>query len=154
MLSRPPMRRCHSLQTVWMLLEPLGGGAGAAGGGAGGRPPLLQTPGTQPARTSLVGRLQALAGFTPDNRWNQTRGDFDERDGVRGGLQAPPGPKGFQEERPTPGQNFPNRFESRPATAGGAAPGVSGNAGAVGGPQAWNRSSGAAAAPFDIADDT
>ncbi|XP_034381466.1 SR-related and CTD-associated factor 8 isoform X2 [Cyclopterus lumpus] len=129
--------------------EPLGGGAGAAGGGAGGRPPLLQTPGTQPARTSLVGRLQALAGFTPDNRWNQTRGDFDERDGVRGGLQAPPGPKGFQEERPTPGQNFPNRFESRPATAGGAAPGVSGNAGAVGGPQAWNRSSGAAAAPFD-----
>ncbi|KAK9533466.1 hypothetical protein VZT92_008582 [Zoarces viviparus] len=137
--------------------EPHGGGGGAAaaaggGGGGGGRPPLLQTPGTQPGRTSLVGRLQALAGFTPDNRWNQTRGDFDERDGMRGGLQAPGGPKGFQEERPTPGQNFPNRFESRPGTAaaaGGAAAGVSGNAGAVGGPQAWNRSSGAAAAPFD-----
>ncbi len=125
--------------------EPLGGAGGAAGGG--GRPPLLQTPGSQPARTSLVGRLQALAGFTPDNRWNQTRGDFDERDGMRGGLQAPVGPKGFQEERPTPGQNFPNRFDSRPGTAGGAA-GVSGNAGAGGGPQAWNRSGGAAA-PFD-----
>lgn len=128
--------------------EPLvgGGGTGGAGGG-GGRPPLLQTPGTQPARTSLVGRLQALAGFTPDNRWNQTRGDFDERDGMRGGLQTPVGPKGFQEERPTPGQNFPNRFDNRPGTAGGA-PGVSGNAGAVGGPQAWNRS-GAATTPFD-----
>lgn len=113
-------------------------------GGGGGRPPLLQTPGTQPARTSLVGRLQALAGFTPDNRWNQTRGDFDERDGVRGGLQTPVGPKGFQEERPTPGQNFPNRFDSRPGAAGGAA-GVSGNAG---GPQAWNRG-GAATGPFD-----
>uniref|UniRef100_UPI0037E848CF SR-related and CTD-associated factor 8-like n=1 Tax=Semicossyphus pulcher TaxID=241346 RepID=UPI0037E848CF len=128
--------------------EPLGGGGGT-GGGVGGRPPLLQTPGTQPARTSLVGRLQALAGFTPDNRWNQTRGDFDERDSMRGGLQAPGGPKGFQEERPTPGQNFPNRFDSRPGTAGGAA-GVPGNAGAVGGPQAWNRSSsGGAGAPFD-----
>lgn len=128
--------------------EPLvgGGGTGGAGGG-GGRPPLLQTPGTQPARTSLVGRLQALAGFTPDNRWNQTRGDFDERDGMRGGLQTPVGPKGFQEERPTPGQNFPNRFDNRPGTTGGAA-GVSGNAGAVGGPQAWNRSS-AATTPFD-----
>lgn len=113
-------------------------------GGGGGRPPLLQTPGTQPARTSLVGRLQALAGFTPDNRWNQTRGDFDERDGVRGGLQTPGGPKGFQEERPTPGQNFPNRFDGRPGAAGGAA-GVSGNAG---GPQAWNRG-GAATGPFD-----
>ncbi|XP_045918466.1 SR-related and CTD-associated factor 8 isoform X1 [Micropterus dolomieu] len=126
--------------------EPLGGGGGAGGVG-GGRPPLLQTPGTQPARTSLAGRLQALAGFTPDNRWNQTRGDFDERDGMRGGLQAQGGPKGFQEERPTPGQNFPNRFDSRPGTAGGAA-GVPGNAGAVGGPQAWNRSGGATA-PFD-----
>ncbi|XP_074548082.1 SR-related and CTD-associated factor 8 [Halichoeres trimaculatus] len=126
--------------------EPHGGGGGAGGGG-GGRPPLLQTPGTQPARTSLVGRLQALAGFTPDNRWNQTRGDFDERDGMRGGLQASGGPKGFQEERPTLGQNFPNRFDSRPGTAGGAA-GASGNAGGVGGPQAWNRS-GAAAAAFD-----
>lgn len=126
--------------------EPLGSGGGAGGGG-GGRPPLLQTPGTQPARTSLVGRLQALAGFTPDNRWNQTRGDFDERDGMRGGPQASGGPKGFQEERSTPGQNFPNRFESRPGTAGGAA-GVPGNAGAVGGPQAWNRSGGATA-PFD-----
>ncbi|XP_078133336.1 SR-related and CTD-associated factor 8 [Sander vitreus] len=135
--------------------EPLGGGGGAGGGG-GGRPPLLQTPGAQPARTSLVGRLQALAGFTPDSRWNQTRGDFDERDAMRGGLQAPGGPKGFQEERPNPGQNFPNRFESRPGTAaaavagggGGAAAaaaGVSGNTGAVGGPQAWNRSGGAAA---------
>ncbi|XP_070699022.1 SR-related and CTD-associated factor 8-like isoform X2 [Pempheris klunzingeri] len=126
--------------------EPLGGGGGAGGGG-GGRPPLLQTPGTQPARTSLVGRLQALAGFTPDNRWNQTRGDFDERDGMRGGLQPPAVPKGFQEERPTPGQNFPNRFDSRPGTTGGAA-GVPGNAGAVGGPQTWNRSGGAAA-PFE-----
>ncbi|XP_032356954.1 SR-related and CTD-associated factor 8 isoform X1 [Etheostoma spectabile] len=131
--------------------EPLGGGGGAGGGG-GGRPPLLQTPGAQPARTSLVGRLQALAGFTPDSRWNQTRGDFDERDAMRGGLQASGGPKGFQEERPTPGQNFPSRFESRPGTVGGgsaaAAAGVSGNTGAVGGPQAWNRSGGAAA-PFD-----
>lgn len=128
--------------------EPLVGGGGAGGsGGGGGRPPLLQTPGTQPARTSLVGRLQALAGFTPDNRWNQTRGDFDERDGMRGGLQNPGGPKGFQEERPTPGQNFPSRFDSRPGTGGGAA-GVSGNAAGVGGPQAWNRS-GAATAPFD-----
>ncbi|KAM3594637.1 uncharacterized protein V6R79_011371 [Siganus canaliculatus] len=128
--------------------EPMGGSSGpGGGGGAGGRPPLLQTPGTQPARTSLVGRLQALAGFTPDSRWNQTRGDFDERDSMRGGLQTPGGPKGFQEERPTPGQNFPNRFDGRPGTAGGAA-GGSGNAGAVGGPQAWNRG-GSAAAPFD-----
>ncbi|XP_072220924.1 SR-related and CTD-associated factor 8-like isoform X1 [Leuresthes tenuis] len=119
--------------------EPLGVGGG------GGRPPLLQTPGTQPGRSSLVGRLQALAGFTPDNRWNQARGDFDERDGMRGGPQAPGGPKGFQDERPTPGQSFPNRFDSRPAAAGGAA-GV--NAGAVGGPQPWNRSGGATA-PFD-----
>lgn len=124
--------------------EPLGGGGGAAGGG---RPPLLQTPGTQPARTSLAGRLQALAGFTPDNRWNQTRGDFDERDGMRGGPQGSGGPKGFQEERSTPGQNFPNRFDSRPGTAGGGA-GVLGSAGAVGGPQTWNRSGGATA-PFD-----
>ncbi|XP_071354617.1 SR-related and CTD-associated factor 8-like isoform X2 [Trachinotus anak] len=128
--------------------EPLGGGGGAAaGGGGGGRPPLLQTPGTQPARTSLVGRLQALAGFTPDNRWNQARGDFDERDGMRGGPQAPGGPKGFQEERPTPGQNFPTRFDSRSGTAAGGA-GVPGNTGAAGGPQAWNRSGGATA-PFD-----
>ncbi|XP_035023861.2 SR-related and CTD-associated factor 8 isoform X2 [Hippoglossus stenolepis] len=123
--------------------ETLGGGAA---GGAAGRPPLLQTPGTQPARTSLVGRLQALAGFTPDNRWNQTRGDFDERDGMRGAPQAPGGPKGFQEERPTPGQSFPNRFDSRPGAAGGA--GVPANAGAAGGPQAWNRSS-STTAPFD-----
>ncbi|XP_071063252.1 SR-related and CTD-associated factor 8 isoform X3 [Pseudochaenichthys georgianus] len=110
----------------------------------GGRPPLLQTPGAQPGRSSLVGRLQALAGFTPDNRWNQTRGDFDERDSMRAGLQAPSPAKGFQEERPPSGQNFPNRFESRPGTAVGAAggaAGVSGNAVAVGGPQAWNRSS-------------
>uniref|UniRef100_A0A3Q1GFZ9 SR-related CTD associated factor 8 n=1 Tax=Acanthochromis polyacanthus TaxID=80966 RepID=A0A3Q1GFZ9_9TELE len=125
--------------------EPLGGGGGAVGGG--GRPPLLQTPGTQPARSSLVGRLQALAGFTPDNRWNQGRGDFDERDGMRGGPQAPGGPKGFQDERPTSGPNFPSRFDNRPSTAGGAA-GVSVNAGAVGGPQVWNRSGGTTA-PFD-----
>uniref|UniRef100_A0A3P8TQL6 SR-related CTD associated factor 8 n=1 Tax=Amphiprion percula TaxID=161767 RepID=A0A3P8TQL6_AMPPE len=109
--------------------EPLGSGGGAVGGG--GRPPLLQTPGTQPARSSLVGRLQALAGFTPDNRWNQGRGDFDERDSMRGGPQAPGGPKGFQEERPTTGPNFPNRFDNRP----------------VGGPQVWNRSGGTTA-PF------
>ncbi|XP_077405938.1 SR-related and CTD-associated factor 8 [Vanacampus margaritifer] len=91
------------------------------GGGGGGRPPLLQTPGTQPARGSLLGRLQALAGFTPDNQWNQSRGDFDERDGM---------------ERPNPGQIFPNRFDNRP-----------GNAAAknVGGPQPWNRSGGGAA---------
>lgn len=129
--------------------EPLGS-SGGAGGSGGGRPPLLQTPGTQPARTSLVGRLQALAGFTPDNRWNQVRGDFDERDGTRGGPQAPSGPKGFQEERPTPGQNFPNRFDSRPGAAAAAAGagGLPGNAGGVGGPQAWNRSVGSTA-PFD-----
>uniref|UniRef100_A0A3Q4MIX3 SR-related CTD associated factor 8 n=1 Tax=Neolamprologus brichardi TaxID=32507 RepID=A0A3Q4MIX3_NEOBR len=102
-----------------------------AGSGAGVRPPLLQTPGTQPARSSLVGRLQALAGFTPDNRWNQARGDFDERDGMRGGPQAPGGPKGFPEAGPTPGQNFPSRFDNP-----------------VGGPQAWNRS-GNVAAPFE-----
>lgn len=125
--------------------EPLLGGGG--GGGGGCRPPLLQTPGTQPARTSLVGRLQALAGFTPDNRWNQIRGDFDERDGTRGGLQTPAGPKGFPEERSTSGQNFPNRFDSHPGPIGGAA-GGSGNHGGVGGPQAWNRTSGATAA-FD-----
>uniref|UniRef100_A0A8C7WQ81 SR-related CTD associated factor 8 n=1 Tax=Oryzias sinensis TaxID=183150 RepID=A0A8C7WQ81_9TELE len=88
--------------------EPLGGG----GQGGGGRPPLLQTPGSQLARSSLAGRLQALAGFTPDSRWNQTRGDFDERDGIQGGPQTPGGPKGFQDERSTPGQNFPNRFDS------------------------------------------
>ncbi|XP_028251021.1 SR-related and CTD-associated factor 8 isoform X2 [Parambassis ranga] len=124
--------------------EPMGVGGGVAGGG---RPPLLQTPGTQPARSSLVGRLQALAGFTPDNRWSQARGDFDERDGMRGGPQASGGPKGFQEERPTSGQNFPNRFDNRPGTAGGPAV-ASVNAGAAGGPQTWNRSSGATA-PFD-----
>ncbi|XP_029316025.1 SR-related and CTD-associated factor 8 [Cottoperca gobio] len=145
----PPMEK----QSTGLLRTPppehreAHGGGGGAGGAVGGRPPLLQTPGAQPGRTSLVGRLQALAGFTPDNRWNQTRGDFDERDSMRGSLPAPGGLKGFQEERPTPGQNFPNRFDSRPGTAGGAA-GVSGNAGAVGGPQAWNRG-GAAATPFD-----
>ncbi|XP_037833797.1 SR-related and CTD-associated factor 8 isoform X2 [Kryptolebias marmoratus] len=116
--------------------EPLGGGGGPGGGG---RPPLLQTPGTQPVRSSLVGRLQALAGFTPDNRWNQTKGDFDERDGMRGGPQAPGGPKGFQEERPTSGQSFPNRFDNRPGATGGAGP--------VGGPQPWNRGGGPTA-PF------
>uniref|UniRef100_A0A8C7WQF5 SR-related CTD associated factor 8 n=1 Tax=Oryzias sinensis TaxID=183150 RepID=A0A8C7WQF5_9TELE len=105
--------------------EPLGGG----GQGGGGRPPLLQTPGSQLARSSLAGRLQALAGFTPDSRWNQTRGDFDERDGIQGGPQTPGGPKGFQDERSTPGQNFPNR-------------------GAVGAPPPWNRSGGPTA-PFD-----
>lgn len=115
--------------------------------GGGGRPPLLQTPGTQPARTSLVGRLQALAGFTPDNRWNQIRGDFDERDGPRGGLQTQAGPKGFQDERPTPGQNFSSRFDSHSGATSGAA-GASGNHGGVGGPQAWNRTGGATAA-FD-----
>lgn len=124
--------------------EPL---LGCGGGGGGGRPPLLQTPGTQPARTSLVGRLQALAGFTPDNRWNQIRGDFDERDGTRVGLQTPVGPKGFQEERSASGQNFSSRFDSHPGPTGGAA-GGSGNHGGVGGPQAWNRTGGAAA-PFD-----
>lgn len=85
-----------------------------------GRPPLLQTPGAQPARTSLVGRLQALAGFTPDNRWNQNRGDFDEREGPR--------------DRPTPGQSFPSRFDNRP--------------GGPPGPQPWSRGSGPAAS-FD-----
>ncbi|XP_041827011.1 SR-related and CTD-associated factor 8 [Melanotaenia boesemani] len=123
--------------------DPLGGGGGAGGGG--GRPPLLQTPGTQPARTSLVGRLQALAGFTPDNRWNHARGDFDERDGIRGGPHAPGGLKGFQDERPPPGQNFPSRFDNRPGAAGGVA-GV--NAGGVGASQPWNRS-GAAAVQFE-----
>ncbi|XP_077395386.1 SR-related and CTD-associated factor 8 isoform X2 [Festucalex cinctus] len=100
---------------------PLGGGAGG-----GGRPPLLQTPGTQPARGSLLGRLQALAGFTPDNQWNQSRGDFDERDGM---------------ERPNPGQNFPNRFDNRP-----------GNAAAknVGGPAPWNRGGGASTFESDL----
>ncbi|KAM6912281.1 SR-related and CTD-associated factor 8 [Xenentodon cancila] len=120
------------------------GGIGGAGGGAGpaGRPPLLQTPGAHPARSSLVGRLQALAGFPPDSRWNQARGDFDERDGMRGGPQAPGGPKGFQDEHPSPGQNFSNRFDSRPGPAGGTT-GV--NAGNVGGPQPWTRSGGATA---------
>lgn len=115
--------------------EPLGG----AGGPGGGRPPLLQTPGTQPGRSSLVGRLHALAGFTPDNRWNQIKGDFDERGGMRGGPQAPGGPKGFQDERPSPGQNFSSRFDNRPGVTGGAGP--------VGGPQPWNRGGGATA-PF------
>lgn len=121
--------------------EPLLGGGG---GGGGGRPPLLQTPVAQPARTSLVGRLQALAGFTPDNRWNQIRGDFDERDGTRGGLQNPVGPKGFQEERSAPGPNFSSRFDSHPGATGGAA----GGSGNHGGPQSWNRTGGASAA-FD-----
>ncbi|XP_061824586.2 SR-related and CTD-associated factor 8-like isoform X1 [Nerophis lumbriciformis] len=106
-----------------------GGGAGGGGGGGGGggsRPALLQTPVTQPARNSLLGRLQALAGFTPDNQWNQSRGDFDERDGIRGGPQ---------EDRPSTGQNFPNRFDNRPLNA------AQKNAG---GPQPWNRSGGAA----------
>uniref|UniRef100_A0AAQ6AL67 SR-related CTD associated factor 8 n=1 Tax=Amphiprion ocellaris TaxID=80972 RepID=A0AAQ6AL67_AMPOC len=127
----PPMEK----QSTGLLRTPppehkesLGSGGGAVGGG--GRPPLLQTPGTQPARSSLVGRLQALAGFTPDNRWNQGRGDFDERDSMRGGPQAPGGPKGFQDERPTTGPNFPNRFDNP-----------------VGGPQVWNRSGGTTA-PF------
>ncbi|CAG09877.1 unnamed protein product, partial [Tetraodon nigroviridis] len=124
--------------------EPLLGGGGGGGSGGGGRPPLLQTPGTQPARTSLVGRLQALAGFTPDSRWNQIRGDFDERDGTRGGLQTPVGSKAFQEERSTSGQNFSSRFDSHSGPTGGAA----GGSGNHGGPQAWNRTGGAAAA-FD-----
>ncbi|MED6272905.1 hypothetical protein CHARACLAT_001383, partial [Characodon lateralis] len=116
--------------------EPVGGGGGVPGGG---RPPLLQTPGTQAPRSSLVGRLQALAGFTPDNRWNQSKGDFDERDGIRAGPQPPGGPKGFQDERPPPGQNFPNRFDNRQGVTGGPT-GV--NAGPVGGPQPWNRGGG------------
>ncbi|XP_061552522.1 SR-related and CTD-associated factor 8 isoform X1 [Phycodurus eques] len=94
------------------------------GVGAGGRPPLLQTPGAQPARGTLLGRLQALAGFTPDNHWNQSRGDFDERDGM---------------DRPNQGQHFPNRFDSRPGNA------ASKN---VGGPQPWNRGGGGAT-PFE-----
>nr|XP_015825905.2 SR-related and CTD-associated factor 8 [Nothobranchius furzeri] len=114
---------------------------GAGGPGGGGRPPLLQTPGTQPVKSSLVGRLQALAGFTPDNRWNQNKGDFDERDGMRGGPPAPSGPKGFQDDRPSPGPNFSNRFDNRPGAAGV-------NAGPVGGPQPWNRG-GNAGAPFN-----
>ncbi|MEQ2191747.1 hypothetical protein XENOCAPTIV_001986 [Xenoophorus captivus] len=116
--------------------EPVGGGGGVPGGG---RPPLLQTPGTQAPRSSLVGRLQALAGFTPDNRWSQSKGDFDERDGIRAGPQPPGGPKGFQDERPPPGQNFPNRFDNRQGVTGGPT-GV--NAGHVGGPQPWNRGGG------------
>ncbi|MEQ2171715.1 hypothetical protein GOODEAATRI_013580 [Goodea atripinnis] len=116
--------------------EPVGGGGGVPGGG---RPPLLQTPGTQAPRSSLVGRLQALAGFTPDNRWSQNKGDFDERDGIRAGPQPPGGPKGFQDERPPPGQNFPNRFDNRQGVTGGPT-GV--NAGPVGGPQPWNRGGG------------
>ncbi|XP_053192083.1 SR-related and CTD-associated factor 8 isoform X1 [Scomber japonicus] len=140
----PPMEK----QSTGLLRTPPPEQREALGGGAGGRPALLQTPGSQPARTSLLGRLQALAGFTPDNRWSQTRGDFDERDSMRGGPQAPAGPKGFQEERSTAGQNYPNRFDNRPGTAGGAA-GPAVNAGAVGGPQAWNRSGGGATAPFD-----
>ncbi|KAM4541373.1 SR-related and CTD-associated factor 8 isoform 2-T5 [Fundulus diaphanus] len=113
--------------------EPLGGGGGVPGGG---RPPLLQTPGTQPQRSSLAGRLQALAGFSPDNRWNQAKGDFDERDGMRGGPPPPGGPKGFQDERPPPGQNFPNRFDNRPGVTGGP------TGGPVGGPHPWNRGGG------------
>lgn len=92
--------------------EPLGGG----------RPPLLQTPGTQTARTSLVGRLQALAGFTPDNRWSQTRGDFDEREGLR--------------DRSTPSQNFPGRFDNRSGVTAGT-------------PQAWNRGGPGPSTPFE-----
>lgn len=83
------------------------------GGPAMGRPPLLQTPGAQTARTSLVGRLQALAGFTPDSRWNQSRGDFDEREGPR--------------DRPTPvSQSFPGRFDNRPGGPSGTQPWVRG----------------------------
>ncbi|XP_029982894.1 SR-related and CTD-associated factor 8 isoform X2 [Sphaeramia orbicularis] len=138
----PPMEK----QSTGLLRTPPPEHRESLGGGGGGRPPLLQTPGTQPARTSLVGRLQALAGFTPDNRWSQTRGDFDERDSMRGGPQAPVVPKGFQDERPTPGQNFPNRFDNRSGTAGGSA-GASGNAG--GGLQTWNRGGGGPTGPFD-----
>ncbi|XP_053700324.1 SR-related and CTD-associated factor 8 isoform X1 [Synchiropus splendidus] len=117
--------------------ENLGNAATGSGGSGvgGGRPPLLQTPGTPTQRPSLLGRLQALAGFTPDNRWNQTRGDFDERDGIHGGPQPASGPqKSFQEERP-PGQNFSNRFDNR--STGGPS---SGSAGLP--QQAWNRGGG------------
>ena len=143
-------------------MEPLGAASAGAGGGAGGgsggggRPALLQTPVSQPARNSLVGRLQALAGFTPDSRWSQTRGDFDERDSMQRGQQAG-GSKGFQqEERPSPGQNFPSRFESRAGgTAVSGAGGATGAAGASGSGPAWNRgaptatATSAATAPFE-----
>ncbi|CAG5866278.1 unnamed protein product [Menidia menidia] len=137
----PPMEK----QSTGLLRTPPPEHREPLGVGGGGRAPLLQTPGAQPGRSSLVGRLQALAGFPPDSRWNQARGDFDERDGVRGGPQPSGGPKGFQDERPAPGQNFHTRFDNRPGAAGGAT-GV--NAGAAGGSQPWNRSGGAAA-PFD-----
>ncbi|CDQ58381.1 unnamed protein product [Oncorhynchus mykiss] len=97
-------------------------------GGGGGRPALLQTPVREPARDSVVGRLQALAGFTPQtqSRWGPPRGDFDERD-MRGS------PAGNQ-----------NR-----AGAGGVGAGGPGGGGVGGGP-AWSR--GGAAAPFADAD--
>lgn len=113
----PPMEK----QSTGLLRTPPPEQREPLGGPSTGRPPLLQTPGTQPSRTSLAGRLQALAGFTPENRWNQTRGDFDERDGLRG-------------DRSTPGQNFPSRFDNRPAVATGTQ-------------QAWNR--GGPATPFE-----
>uniref|UniRef100_A0A8C7JRU3 SR-related CTD associated factor 8 n=1 Tax=Oncorhynchus kisutch TaxID=8019 RepID=A0A8C7JRU3_ONCKI len=77
--------------------ESMGGGAGGGGLG-GGRPALLQTPVREPARDSVAGRLQALAGFTPQtsSRWGPLRGDFDERD-----MRSSPAAvsKGFQEAR-------------------------------------------------------
>uniref|UniRef100_A0A4W5KHX7 SR-related CTD associated factor 8 n=1 Tax=Hucho hucho TaxID=62062 RepID=A0A4W5KHX7_9TELE len=80
--------------------ESMGGGGGGAGGGGlgGGRPALLQTPVREPARDSVAGRLQALAGFTPQtpSRWGPPRRDFDERD-----MRSSPAAvsKGFQETR-------------------------------------------------------
>ncbi|KAJ7988885.1 hypothetical protein DPEC_G00313830 [Dallia pectoralis] len=136
--------------------EPVGGGGGrpASMPGGGGRPALLQTPAREPARDSVVGRLQALAGFTPQNqsRWGPPRGDFDERDmrTASAGVQ-----KGFQEERPgtNQGQNFPNRFENqnRAGAAGGAAGGVGPAAPGAGGP-GWNLGGANSAAPFAEAD--
>nr|XP_029531071.1 protein SCAF8-like isoform X2 [Oncorhynchus nerka]XP_029531072.1 protein SCAF8-like isoform X2 [Oncorhynchus nerka] len=135
--------------------ESMGGGAGGGGLG-GGRPALLQTPVREPARDSVAGRLQALAGFTPQtsSRWGPLRGDFDERD-----MRSSPAAvsKGFQEARPgsNQGQNFPNRFENqnRAGSVGGVGGGVcTGGPGGVGGGPAWSRGGVDAAAQFTDAD--
>ncbi|XP_041711283.2 LOW QUALITY PROTEIN: SR-related and CTD-associated factor 8 [Coregonus clupeaformis] len=150
LLRTPPLEHRESMG--------IGGGGAGGGGMGGGRPALLQTPVRETARDSVVGRLQALAGFTPQtqSRWGPPRGDFDERD-MRG---SPAGvSKGFQEERPgsNQGQNFPNRFENqnRVGSAGGVGGGVCaggpGGGGVVGGP-AWSRGGVDAAAPFADAD--